>query len=68
MRKNSPLTSRKLNPFPNEKFYSSKLKAIADDNFDFDQNDVKVSERIENAVGKGEIACYEQFLLFPQYF
>ena len=22
----------------------------------------------ENAVGKGEIACYEQFLLFPQCF
>ena len=23
---------------------------------------------IENIVGKGEIACNEQFLLFPQYF
>ena len=23
---------------------------------------------VENTVGKGEIACYEQFLLFPQYF
>ena len=22
----------------------------------------------ENIVGKGEIACYNQFLLFPQYF
>ena len=23
---------------------------------------------VENTVGKGEIARYEQFLLFPQYF
>ena len=28
----------------------------------------KVSERVENAVGKGKIAHYEQFLLFPQSF
>ena len=26
------------------------------------------SKRVENAVGKGEIARYEQFLLFPQCF
>ena len=39
---------------------SSKLKEFADDNFKFDEN--------ENTVGKGEIACYEQFLLFPQCF
>ena len=26
------------------------------------------SDWVENIVGKGEIACYEQFLLFPQYF
>ena len=25
-------------------------------------------DTVENIVGKGEIACYEQFLLFPQYF
>ena len=24
--------------------------------------------RVENTVGKGEIACYKQFLLFPQCF
>ena len=28
----------------------------------------KFSKRIENTVGKGEIAPYEQFLLFPQCF
>ena len=26
------------------------------------------SKRVEYTVGKGEIACYEQFLLFPQFF
>ena len=25
-------------------------------------------KRVENTVGKGEIVCYEQFLLFPQCF
>ena len=29
---------------------------------------VEFSERVENSVGKGEIACYEQFFLFPQSF
>ena len=47
---------------------SSKLKKFADDNFKFDENGRKFSKWVENTVGKGEIACYEQFLLFPQYF
>ena len=44
---------------------SSKLKEFADDNFKFDENGRKLSKRVENTVGKGEIARYEQFLLFP---
>ena len=28
----------------------------------------QLSDRVENIVGKGEIARYEQFLLFPQCF
>ena len=28
----------------------------------------KFSKQVENTVGKGEIACYVQFLLFPQCF
>ena len=28
----------------------------------------QISARVENIVGKGEIARYEQFLLFPQCF
>ena len=47
---------------------SSKLKKYADDSFKFDENGRKLSKRIENTVGKGEIARYEQFLLFPQCF
>ena len=27
-----------------------------------------LSKGVENTVGKGEIACYKQFLLFPQCF
>ena len=34
----------------------------------FDENARKLSKRVENTVGKGEIARYEQFLLFPQFF
>ena len=47
---------------------SSKLKEFADDNFKFDVNGRKLSKRIENTVGKGEIARYKQFLLFQQCF
>ena len=47
---------------------SSKLKEIVDDKLSFDENGRKFSKRIENTVGKGEIARYEQFLLFPLCF
>ena len=46
----------------------SKLKQFADDNFKFDKDGRKVSKQVENTVGKGEIARYEQFILFPQCF
>ena len=45
-----------------------QTKKIADENFKFDENGRKLSKQVENTVGKGEIARYEQFLLFPQYF
>ena len=47
---------------------SSKLKEFANDNFKYDENGGKFSKRVENTVGKGEIARYEQFLLFPHCF
>ena len=38
------------------------------DNFEFDENVKKFFKLVENTVGKGEIARYKQFLLFPQCF
>ena len=58
---NSPITGRQI-------LDSSKLKEFADDNFKFEENGRKLSKRVENTVGKGEISRYEQFLLFPQCF
>ena len=57
-----------LKPFPNDKFYTSKLKEFADDIFKFDEIGKKFSKWVENTVEKGEIAHYKQFLLFPQCF
>ena len=55
--------------FPNNKFLDfSKLKDSADNNFEFDDNGEKLPKRVENNVGKGEIARYEQFLLSSQCF
>ena len=47
---------------------SSKLKEFADDNFKFVENGRELPGQVENTVGKGEIALYEQFLLFRQCF
>ena len=56
-------------PFPKGQILdTSKLKEFADDNLRFDENGNEFSKRVENTVGKGEIARYEQFLLFPQCF
>ena len=46
----------------------NQQKEFADDNFKFDENGTDFSKWVENTVGKGEIARYEQFLLFPQCF
>ena len=46
----------------------SKFSEFADDNFKCDKNGRKFSRWVENTVGKGEIARYEQFLLSPQCF
>ena len=44
------------------------MKDFVDNNFKFDENGRKLSNWVENTVGKGEIAHYKQFLLFPQCF
>ena len=47
----------KIKPFPKQhNSDSSKLKGLADDNFKFDENGKAFSKRVENTVGKGEIA------------
>ena len=37
------------------------MKEFADDNFKFNENGREFSKWLENSVGKGEIARYEQF-------
>ena len=46
----------------------SRAKRFADGIFKSVTNGREFSKWVENTVGKGEIARYEQFLLFPQYF
>ena len=56
-------------PFQKQQILDSpKLKDFADDNLKFSENARKFSRWVENTVGKGEIAHYEQFLLFPTVF
>ena len=65
----SALINISSKPFPKrQNLDPSKLKELADSNFKFEEIGRKFSKWLENTVGKGEIACYEQFLLFPQCF
>ena len=58
-----------IQPFPKRQILDcSQLKESADDNFIFGEGGRKLLKWVENTVGKGEIAYYEQFLRFPQYF
>ena len=57
-----------INPLPDDKILDrSNLKQSADDNLKFDENSRKFSKRVGKH-RKGEIARYEQFLLFPLCF
>ena len=63
------VNDHEINPFPNEIIFdSSKLKVFAEDNFKFDENGQRVLQMGRKQWKKGEIAHYEQFLLFPQCF
>ena len=63
------MTNNHLTIFPKQKtLVSSKLKEFADKNFKFDENGRTFSKQVENTLGKGNIAHYEQCLLFPQCF
>ena len=55
--------------FPKQKILdSSKLKEFPDDNFRSDKIGRKFLKKVENTLGKGEIAREKQFLLFSQCF
>ena len=41
-----------------------QIERVKDNNSKFEKNGRKFSKCVENTMGKGEIACYEQFLLF----
>ena len=62
-RKFSPLTLS-----PQKNLDSSKLKDVANYNFTMMKMVKSSPKRIENIVGKGEIAHHEQFLLFQHSF
>ena len=56
-----------VKPFPKRQILvSRKTKEFADDNFEFEENGRKISKRVENTVGKGKSARYEQLIIFPQ--
>ena len=58
-----------LYSLPNVKILDwTKLKAFADDKLNVAEMMISVSKSVENIVGKGENAGYQQFLLFPQCF
>ena len=57
-----------VNLFPKTNLDCPKSKEFVDGNFKVDENGEKFSKRVENNVGKGEIAHYGQFLLLPQSF
>ena len=53
---------RAVNPFPLDKILDqTKLKAFADDKLDVTKMIISVFDRVENIVGKGEIACTSNF-------
>ena len=45
-----------------------QMKEFADNNFNLVEKVRKFLKQVENTMGKGEIFCYKQFLLFPQCF
>ena len=58
-----------INPFPNDQFETvQNWKSLKTTISNLMKMAKKFSKRVESTVGKGEIACYEQFLLFPQCF
>ena len=60
---------QRFNPVRNDKFKTlPDWKTLQATILKFDENGRKFLKQVENTVGKGEIARYEQFLLFRQCF
>ena len=58
-----------FNSLPNDKIVEvTKLKAFADDKSNIAKMTISLFDRVENAMGKGEYAGYQNFLLFSQCF
>ena len=58
-----------LNPLPDMPILGFSISAVNKHMMPkYGQMGIQLSVRVENIVGKGEIAPYEQFLLFPQCF
>ena len=56
-------------PLPDDKILDmTELKAFAVDKLNVDKMTFSLLDRVENKEGKGENACYQHFLLFPQCF
>ena len=66
--KKSGLCGKELTLSQTTTFRLFQTEEFADDNFKSDENGRKFSKSVENTVEKGEIAHYEQFLLFPHCF
>ena len=63
------LIAKVVNSLPNDKILDqSKLKGFADVKINVAQKLKFILWRVENIVGKGENAGYQNFLLFPQCF
>ena len=56
----------RVSPFPKTTNFGPK--SFTDDNFKFDELVESPTKRVKDTVGKGEIARYQEFLLFPQSF
>ena len=57
-----------LTHYQTTNFWLVQIETVYRRQLKFDENIRTLCNRVENTVGKGEIACYEQFLLFPQCF
>ena len=59
-----------VNPLPDMPILGSSNSAANKKIYDkkYGQMGIKLSDWVENIVGKGKIACYKQFLLFPTMF